>query len=381
MKKSNLRIKRRWILFIFVSLFFTLALTAYLIFFSSLEKDKNTDKKSIQKKDGYIIIDRDVNENTPLPFKDISSFSATGDKLYLSVDDHSPSQLANKVVELNRKTHKFHTIFTTKFDSPSVQGLQANKDWVVWVDSDDYGMEVNIYAMNIKTKKIESVTSENQEGIRNGFPILTGQHVAWISFDQKKGIPYVLIKNLYSKKTQRIFQLKTLSMENEDLSTYQNKILFTDYHNGTSTAYIYNIESAELKTIPIDKAYTGWGQLLNDHQFVYLKYFTDSEDAITNNQLYLYDFKKNKQQKFSTKKHLNVEDLYTDEKNNVFIFSAGEERFKKFHVKENDIHHLGTTHKSDYSYMHYSNGIYLFKYEGTFKKSRKELMITSKLPL
>ncbi|MGE8000932.1 hypothetical protein ACQKOF_20105 [Lysinibacillus sp. NPDC093190] len=176
----------------------------------------------------YQIIDKDFNKTVDVPFTDITSFRGNADYIYMSVDQESPSRLDNKIVQYNRKTQKYTPIFNSKFKMPSVQGVELNDNWLVWVDTDESGWQLNLYFMNLKTKEIQPLTKENEENVFNDFPVLIGDYAAWIKSDRKVEKAEVMLKNLKTNETESIFDLNTYTFMNMHLSSKDGKILFTD---------------------------------------------------------------------------------------------------------------------------------------------------------
>ena len=117
----------------------------------------------------YQITDKDFNKTVDVPFTNIHSYRGNADYIYMSVDQESPS-LDNKIVQYNRKTQKCTTIFTSKFKLPSVQGVELNDNWLLWVDTDENGGYLNPYFMNLKTQELQPLTKENEENVINDFP-------------------------------------------------------------------------------------------------------------------------------------------------------------------------------------------------------------------
>ncbi|MGW8905041.1 hypothetical protein, partial [Heyndrickxia sporothermodurans] len=309
-----------------------------------------TNSKSLQKTQIY---DKDLNVNINLPYKEISSYDSYGDNVYLSAADKSPSGMANKIIQYNRKTKKTVQLFTTKFDSSSVQGVKANGRWLTWVDSDDFGDQKNIYIMNTKTKEIKPVTKENDKSIKNEFPVLADNHIAWIYYDQKKNQSYVMLRDLNSHSNKIIFNLKTHTLENAFLSIQKGKLLFTDIRGGKGYCYIYDISKQKLERFKSPHKKIGWGELLNDHQIVYLAFFSNS---FADNKLVLYDTRTMKAKEFSSK-YMEVNRLRVDASNHVFVGMGGDRYFHKFQIDNNLIKKQGKINDKDIFDMTANNGV------------------------
>lgn len=353
----------------------TILVLIFIVFYGNhllqTKKSSATNSKSSEKTQIY---DKDFDVNVNLPYKEISSYAAYKDNVYMSAADNSPSGMANKIIQYNRKTNKVETLFTTKFDSSSIQGLKANDNWVTWVDSDDFGDQKNIYIMNTKTREIEPITKENDKSIKNEFPVLADNYLAWIYFDQNKNQSYVMIRDLKTHRNKTVFNLKTHTLDNAFLSIQDGKILFTDIREGKSYCYLYNISTHKLEEFQSPHKKIGWGELLNDHQIVYLAFFTES---FADNKLVLFDTQTKKANEFSSK-YMEVNGLRVDGSNHVFVGTGVSNHFQKYQIDNGNIKKIGEIEDNDIFDMTANNGVYLMKIET--KNKEEKLIITSKLP-
>lgn len=329
-------------------------------------KSKMSDKIQID--------DRDFNIKITLPYKQISSYDAYKDNVYMSAADKSPSGMANKIIQYNRKTKKTATLFTTKFSSSSVQGVKANNQWVTWVDSDDFGGQINLYVMNTKTRKVEPVTKENDQSIRNEFPVLAANHLAWIYHDEKKKKSFVVVRDLNTHHNKIIFNLRTPTLENAFLSIQGGKLLFTDISGGKGYCYLYDILNQKLEKFPSPYGKIGWGELLNNHQFIYLAFHGNS---FSDNKLVLYDTKTKKTREFPSKIR-EVTRLGVDTNNHIFVSTGSDNYFQKYQIKNGNIEGIGKINESDIFNITANNGVYLMKVEK--RNGEEKLIITTKLP-
>ncbi|WP_026676224.1 hypothetical protein [Fictibacillus gelatini] len=323
------------------------------------------------------IIDRDKRTEVELPFENLSSFSSYKDDIYISVGDKNPYGMANKLINFNKKTKKVTTLFTSKFSDPSVQGVQTNGKWLTWIDSDGYGTKINIYLMNIETKKIEAVMHENDPSIQNSFPVLSDSHLAWIYYDRKKEKSYVMIRDLNKHRNTKIHSLNSHTLQNNDLSVQNKKILFTDVEKKGGICYIYDIPKQKLYHFRVPHKNIGWGELLNDHQFVYLSF---NSSSFSDNKLVLYNTSTKKVKEFSNKK-MGVDGLQKDSSNHLFVHMDGYEDYQIYKVNENTITKLGKLNESDiFDISTNQMGDYLMMKDKTDKRSSL-LITTSDLPL
>ncbi|OLP65438.1 hypothetical protein BACPU_15260 [Bacillus pumilus] len=327
----------------------------------------------------FTIEDKDLGQTTVLNYAAMNAVSAIGDRLFFSVDDQSLSMKANKVVEFNRKTQKSKTLFTTTFERSSIQEVKANKDWVVWIDSDEFGGQMNYYAMNIKTQKIELFKQMDDSELLSDTLELTGDRVVWVTHHEKKGETHIFMRDLSNKQTKKLFKLK--SMANSHLSVYQDKLLFFDEKNGKMQAYIYNFTTEDLKEIMLNQTLIGNQYLINDHQFVYEKSFTDSEGAVHKSQLFFYDVN-TKQTKPLSKKDMDGSGLVViDDQKRMFVHTeiSGEESYFTFKEVNGSIKEFGPLKVGSHVHLTFDHGLYLLHSENAPRTNQK-LVITSKLP-
>lgn len=325
----------------------------------------------------FKIEDKELGHTTTLNYIVTNSVSAIGDRLFLSVDDHSPSKMANKVVEFNRKTQKSKTLFTTTFKRSSIQALKANKDWVVWIDSDEEGGQMNYYAMNIRTQEIESIKKNNTSETLSDTLDLIDHRAVWVSHDEEKDATHIYMKDLKKKQTKKLFKLD--SMNNAHLSFHDDNLLFFNKDNGKQQAYIYNLTTESLKKIPLNQHLISNGQLINDHQFIYEKSFTDSDGAINKNQLIFYDIN-TKQSKTIKNTDSGVGSIVIDDHNQFFVEIDEPKKSGYIILKEmnGSIKKVGSLKKESYFHLTFQHGLYLLNFQNAQRNNQK-LTITSKL--
>ncbi|MFJ6207515.1 hypothetical protein [Lysinibacillus sp. NPDC092081] len=341
---------------------------------SYITKPKNSDY--------YQIIDKDFNKTVDVPFTDITSFRGNADYIYMSVDQESSSRLDNKIFQYNRKTQKYTSIFNSKFKMPSVQGVELNDNWLVWVDADESGWQLNPYFMNLKTKEIQPLTKENEENVFNDFPVLIGDYAAWIKSDRKVEKAEVMLKNLKTNETESIFDLNTYTFMNMHLSSKDGKILFSDKKNNNGYLYLYDVKSKEIEEIKTNYEYIGWASLLNGQQFIYLTFNDPSESSSDDQKLLFYNIS-NKHTQEVLSDVLTVNAHYTDFNNQVF-FSYNDEGMRKFKVKNNllveDRELNGELETLNFYRLSADNNIYIINQDLSDEKRKSKLIIQSELP-
>ncbi|MGE7949474.1 hypothetical protein [Lysinibacillus sp. NPDC093688] len=346
-----------------------------LVIFKVVHNNNNAENETLEY---YQIVDEDFNKTVDVPFSSITSFRGNANSIFMSADHKSSSGLDNKIIQYNRKTQTYKTIFNSKFKFPSVQGLEMNDNWLVWVDADEGGGQINPYLMNLNTNEIQPLTQENDPNIDNDFPVLVEDYAAWISMDQRTSKPKVMLKNLQTNETDSIFDLNTYTFMNMFLSAKEGKILFTDKKNNVGYLYLYDVKSKEIEEIKTNYEFIGWASLLNGQQFIYLTFNDPSEPIVDERKLLFYNVS-NKHTQEVVSDVLNVNSLYTDFNNQVF-FSYDDKSFMKFKVKNNSLVKNGKL-ETPYIYRFSAeNGIYIINQDLSDEKRKNKLIIQSKLP-
>jgi len=344
-----------------------------LVIFKVVQNNNNAENETLEY---YQIVDKDFNKTVDVPFSSITSFRGNASSIFMSVDHKSSSRLDNKIIQYNRKTQTYKTIFNSKFKFPSVQGLEMNDNWLVWVDADEGGGQKNPYLMNLKTNEIQPLTQENDPNIHNAFPVLVEDYAAWIAMDIRTSKPKVMLKNLKTNETESIFDLNTHTFMNTFLSAKDGKILFTDEKNNVGYLYLYDVKSKEIEEIKTDYQFIGWASLLNGQQFIYLTFNDPSEPTVDEQKLLFYNVSNKHTQEVVS--DVNVNDLYTDFNNQVF-FSYDDKSFMKFKVKNNLLVKKGELETPDIYRFSGENGIYIINQDPSDEKRKNKLIIQSEL--
>ncbi|MFE3575147.1 hypothetical protein [Lysinibacillus sp. NPDC059133] len=323
----------------------------------------------------YQIIDKDFNKTVDVPFTDITSYKGNADYIYMSVDQESPS-LDNKIVQYNRKTQKCTTIFNSKFKLPSVQGIELNDNWLLWVDTDENGGYLNPYFMNLKTQEIQPLTKENEENVINYFPILIGDYATWIKKDRKSEKAEVMLKNLKTDETISIINSNSFTFRNMSLSAKDGKILFTDEKDHFGYLYLYDVKSKEIKEFKSSYEFIDRARLLNDRQWVYLTFDDPSEPSTGDGKLIFYDASTNHTQEVVSDID-SVSDLNTDFNDQIFLYFNENEYYKKFMIKDHLLVEDGWLEIPNFYRFSAENGVYIHDQE--LPNGKYNLVIQSKL--
>ncbi|AVK86158.1 hypothetical protein C3943_22970 [Lysinibacillus sp. B2A1] len=349
-----------------------------LVIFKVVHINENNNNAENDTLEYYQIVDKDLNKTVDVPFSSITSFRGNADSIFMSVNHNSPSGLDNKIIQYNRETQKYNTIFNSKFKLPSVQGLEINDNWLVWVDADETGGQENPYSMNLYTNEIQPLTQENDPNIKNDFPILVEDYAAWIAMDTRTRKPKVMLKNLKTNETESIFDLNTYTFMNMFLSAKDGKILFSDKKNNFGYLYLYDVKSKKIKEIKTDYEYIGWASLLNGQQYIYLTFNDPSEAALDEQKLIFYNVSKEHTQEIVSDV-LNVNALYTDFNNQVFFSYNNDEYYRKFNVKNNLLVENESLEISNIYRFSAENDIYIINQDLSDEKRKSKLIIQSEL--
>lgn len=329
---------------------------------------KNTLSKTMNRPEISTIEEKNKNIDIEIPSHEIFSYGIYKDDIYMSIDENSKSKLGNKIVHYNLKTKKKTILFTSNFDNSSVQGIKVNNKWVTWIDADDYGEQRNIYAMNKRTNHNQTVV--------NGFPSHSGHYLSWIYYDKNKKRSYVMLRDLYKKTNKTIFILESFRQENSRVSFVKNKILFTDQKNDVSFCYLYNVSNQTLKTFKIPYKNIGWAEILNDHQFLYIRFYSD---IFSENKVFLYDTYRKKEKEFS-KQYMDVSRLAVDSQNRILIGTGDKIDFYKYEVTGNTINKIGKLKEKNIFDLQVENGIYIIEKRPRNGNIGTKLIISRDLP-
>ena len=352
-----------------------LLIVSYLIFNFLNGENKEVLSKTKISRDFSTIIDKDNQIEIKYPTSEIFSYDIYKDTIYMSVAEDSKSKLGNKVIQYNIKTKEHSTLFTSKFESSSVQGINANGKWVTWIDADDFGGQINIYAMNIHTNKLIEITDTKNLNVDNNFPTLYEHYLSWVSYDKKEDKTYVMLRNLNEDINRKLYTLETYTSENLRVSIVNNKIIFSDQKNGVSYCYIYNVLDQTIQTYKIPYKNIGKVKLLNDHQFVYVRFYSD---VYYENKVFLYDTNTKKSIAFS-KEYMSAHSLVVDSQNYVYVGNGDLEIFEKYQVQDSTIKKLGKVKENDIFNIQANNDVYIIEKSPT-KNKGTELIISKELP-
>lgn len=215
---------------------------------STYTESQNNDNKGI------------IVKQITLPYIHCNSPQIIGDEIYICVNDHSKS-MANKLISYNIKTSKISTIFESKYEKPSLQRAMCNKDWLIWLDSNDFGSECTIYSKNIHTGEIRAIYKYKDKDGKAVLvsPYLYNNYVAWVQYDN--GIFTVSLYNLDTNSRKTVGTLNKCSFYNSFVYMNDNTLLWTDCINDSGVYCLYDLTSGKLTTIKAPYKYPGYAKL------------------------------------------------------------------------------------------------------------------------
>lgn len=173
--------------------------------------------------------------------------SSSNKVMYMTVDDGSKSGMPNKLIEYDYVNKEVKEVFQSKLKSPNMQGQQANKDWILWTDTDEFGSQSILYVKNIHNGKHKKLYETNAPIDANLY-----QHfVTWTEIDPIKKLGYIKV---YDLKNDTV---KTIATTNSYDSAYsvshmnQGKLVYSDGDGNTTNLYLYDLKSGETLVYPI----------------------------------------------------------------------------------------------------------------------------------
>ncbi|MEK4503901.1 hypothetical protein [Bacillus sp. FSL R12-0069] len=182
-----------------------------------------------------------------LPYKNFYMSSTSNGLLYLPVNDKSSSGMPNKLVAYNLSSEEEKTVFDSQLRAPNIQGVQSNKDWLMWIDTNEFGTESILYAENISNKKKNVIYKTNQ--IID--PFLYENYISWLDIDSEKNIAHVIVYDLKTNTKKVIAELESFNSYSSTLHMNNGKLVYSNSSNGKTSIYVYELESGKISIYPI----------------------------------------------------------------------------------------------------------------------------------
>jgi hypothetical protein len=312
-------------------------LVAYTSFAAHLQKDS-----SIQKQKRYVSItegeerlDVPVPKIITLPYNDASHPVVMNQEMYVAVNTKW-GYLPNEVRKINLDTKKETTLFETEYHPSTINHLQGNKEWLIWVDSTEDGFNHNIWVRNLKTGEMKKIYQQPEYSHILIIPVLYDHYVAWT--DEKLGkMVTVRVMDLQTGKAEDIASYHTFSLANcVDIDPIGGKLIWNDSENGMGYFKVFDLRTRQIATYPLSGYTPGYSKFAGkDH--ILFQNAKDNFVNTTNPPVCIYDLKTKQYQILSDNKDnedFRIVGNYIFYVNNgnlqSFVFKGGQ--FKKVKV-------------------------------------------------
>jgi hypothetical protein len=236
------------------------------------EKKQNV---SISKEEGEL--DVPASKMITLPYNGAAHPLVMGQEMYVAINTKW-GFLPNEVRKVNLNTEKETTIFKTEHHPSTINHLQGNKEWLVWVDSTEDGYDNHIWAKNLKTGEMKKVYKQPEYSHILIIPILYDHYIAWA--DEKIGkIVKIRLMDLETGKAEDIAQYHTFSLSNNvHKDPYRGRLIWTDSENGVGLFKVFDFKTKQTISYPLPGYTPGHAWLVgNDHIL-----FQNSQDNFVN---------------------------------------------------------------------------------------------------
>lgn len=311
-------------------------LIVMVIFLTILSKEEKTKTKDATKNPTtYLTIqDEEKNKTIKLPYTEPTSYVTTEEFIYATVDDSNSDSISNQVIRINRENGKYETIFHSKYPVAATQGLKTDKEWIIWVDGDDFGTNTSLYAYNEVTQKIISFGSTDDK-ITKEFPEISGKYVTWTEHIKDTKKTSIISYDLEQQKQVNAQPIQNFEWLNSDYFIKNDTMVYAEKKAKTSALKTYNIKENKLNSYPTTTA-IGWPTLVNKDFIAYVDY-TDEED-LELNKLMIYDLKNKRainafpnenKGDIGYLKYYDENSFITLKNNKFYIFTLDNNQFKK----------------------------------------------------
>lgn len=274
--------------------------------------------------------------NLDLNYKKVNSPALRDNELYFSTNSKN-SGFLNEIVKMDVNTKKARTIYKSNFNESAIEGIEVNKDWLVWVDSNTGGHMWNIMSMNMETGKIQKVFEANS--YKKQLPYLYDHYIVWVHMDiNKEG--FIRILDLNTNTYRDIEGLNNVDAYNTSLYMEDNKIIWSDLTDGKPYYKAYDISREVLEVYPAEFLYPSYAKYNNNKIFsINFNDLNEWEDQSFG----YYDINKNKYEEFdptidTINRYSLKEDklAFLDKKANVSLYSIKKNKKLIFKEKYNE---------------------------------------------
>lgn len=189
--------------------------------------------------------------------------SINKNKLYMTIDDNSKSGMPNKLIEYDSKKNSTKVIFNSKLNSPNMQGQQANKDWLLWLDTDDFGSNSILYVKNLNNDKQKILYQSTGPIDAN----LYQHYVTWTEIDSAKQVGHIKVYNLKTDKVKVIATVHSYDTGYSVNHMNQGKLVYSDRDENKTNLYVYDLTSEKTVIYPIPHEYISNIRIVGDKVF------------------------------------------------------------------------------------------------------------------
>lgn len=259
-----------------------------------------------------------------LPYSDFNSPALVGDEMLIPVN--VDSEYINKIVSFNLSNYNEKTVYDTSFSNDSaINSLRANEKWAVWEDSDSFGQQSKLLAMDLISKDIKVLSESDPEIVTIYSPQLYNHFVAWVDF--KSGAPDIVLYNLKNDEYQVIAQLNVFALYNNFVHMSQDYLLWTDSKEGEGYYYLYHLGSGSIEEISSPHPYPGYAKIGENK--IYAIHFNDHRTWVIQEFGY-YDLTQKEYYSFAREDYINMFQVYEDK---IAIIN-GEQQLELYKIME-----------------------------------------------
>lgn len=172
--------------------------------------------------------------------------SSSNEVMYMTVDDNSKSGMPNKLIAYDYVNKETKEVFQSKLKNPNMQGQQANKEWVLWTDTDDFGTQSVLYVKNIhngKQKKLYETEGPIDANLYQHF-------VTWTEIDPIKKLAYIKVYDLKNDTVKTVATTHSYDTGYSVSHMNQGKLVYSDGNSNETNLYLYDLKSGETIVYP-----------------------------------------------------------------------------------------------------------------------------------
>ncbi|GAB6991008.1 WD40 repeat domain-containing protein [Paenibacillus pini] len=218
--------------------------------------DKSESKENTQN------LEYDV-EHIQIPYSRYSQPCATDERIYIPFNSQK-ERLQNSILEYDLQKKESVTIYKSELKNGTINDLTCNNEWMVWAETDEFGLKGSVHAWNRTNDKKSIVFKyDDQEKMALDAPRLYQNMIAWITTTNNKS--EVVLYDLDSKKHKVLATLELGSFYNNSVDFNEGNILWTDTVNSKGKYYVYNLATGDTKEFVSSSPYVGYAKLLNDN--------------------------------------------------------------------------------------------------------------------